>query len=224
VSCKPHEHRAEVCVIGGGFAGMCAAIAAAGTALMARNAVMYRKDGLAVLFYEQGEVRFLTPAGKEAKLTVKTDYPVGGEVSLTLTLAEPETFLLALRIPEAGWQEDRREWQDGDTVTLSLDMSVKAVYSSDLTVKDTDPHYSLRKGPLVLAVDTEIAPFDFDRRTDPAVEAGTVPAAGADVPVEHLLALDVKMTDGSALRMIDYASAGKSWDEKYPFACWLRRG
>ncbi|MBQ3076003.1 MAG: FAD-dependent oxidoreductase, partial [Clostridia bacterium] len=29
MSCKIHEHRADVCVIGGGFAGMCAAIAAA---------------------------------------------------------------------------------------------------------------------------------------------------------------------------------------------------
>ena len=29
MSCKVHEHRADVCVVGGGFAGMCAAIAAA---------------------------------------------------------------------------------------------------------------------------------------------------------------------------------------------------
>ena len=202
----------------------CAAIAAAGTALMARNAVMYTPDGLAVLFYEKGEVSFLTPAGKEGKLTVKTDYPVGGEIALTFTLSEPETFRLALRIPEAGWQEETREWQNGDTVTLSLDMDVKVLYSSDLTVNDADPHYSLRRGPLVLAADTEVAPYDFDRRTDPVAADGIVSATEAESDIDHLLALDIPLADGSALRVIDYASAGKSWKEEYPFACWFKRG
>lgn len=202
----------------------CAAIAAAGTALMARNAVMYTPDGLAVLFYEQGQVNFLTPAGKEAKLTVKTAYPVEGDIVLTLSLPAPETFRLALRIPEGGWQEEVREWQDGDTVTLTPDLSVKVLYSSDLTVNDTDPHYSLRKGPLVLAADTEVAPYDFDTPTEPKAVDGTVDATEAQVEIDHLLALDIPLTDGTSLRVIDYASAGKSWDEKYPFACWLRRG
>ena len=202
----------------------CAAIAAAGTALMARNAVMYNRDGISVLFYEQGTVKFLTPKGQEAILTVKTDYPVGGEITLTLSLPTPEAFRIALRIPEAGWQNETREWTDGDTLSLTLDMSVKVLYSADLTVNDTDPHYSLRKGPLVLAADTEVAPYDFDKPTEPVAEDGTVNASDAAVEIDHLLALDIPLTDGTALRVIDYASAGKSWDEKYPFACWLRRG
>ena len=202
----------------------CAAIAAAGTALMARNAVMYNREGISVLFYEQGQVSFLTPSGNPATLTVKTDYPVGGEITLTLRLSQPETFRLSLRIPEVGWQEEVREWKDGDSISLSLDMSVKVLYSADLTVNDTDPHYSLRKGPLVLAADTEVAPYDFDRPTEPVAVDGVVQAADAAVEIDHLLALDVSLADGSSLRVIDYASAGKSWDEKYPFACWLRRG
>jgi len=202
----------------------CAAIAAAATALMARNAVMTTKDGIAVLFYEAGTVTFETPKGQTARLTVKTGYPMEGTVALTVSLPAPEEFTLSLRIPEAGWQTETREWKDGDTVHLSFDMSVKVLYSADLTVNDTDPHYSLRKGPLVLAVDTEVAPFDFDQRTQPAEENGSVPAVAAPLPGEHLLALNVELADGSALPVIDYASAGKSWNDQYPIACWLKRG
>ena len=143
---------------------------------------------------------------------------------LTVHLPQPEFFRLSLRIPETGWQEDLREWTDGDTVSLSLDMNVKVLYSSDLTVNDTDPHYSLRKGPLVLAADTEVAPFDFDARTDPVAEDGVVSTTPAETEIPHLIALDVALKDGSSTRMIDYASAGKSWKKEFPFACWLRRG
>ncbi|MBP3301478.1 MAG: glycoside hydrolase family 127 protein [Clostridia bacterium] len=202
----------------------CAAIAAAGTALMARNAVMYTEDGLAVLFYEKGTVKFLTPKGQEATLTVDTAYPVGDTVTFTFSLPAPETFRLALRIPEVGWKEEVREWADGDGITLTLDMEVKALYSADLVADDKDPHFSLRKGPLVLAADTEVAPFDFDTRKDPATENGSVLATEANTEIDHLLALDIALKDGSSMRVIDYASAGKSWDEKYPFACWFRRG
>ncbi len=201
----------------------CAAIAAAGTALMARNAVMTTKDGLAVLFYEKGTVAFETPKGQRATLTVKTEYPLDGQIRLTVSLPQPEEFTLALRIPEAGWQTETRTWTDGDGVSLSLDMTVKALYSADLTVNDTDPHYSLRKGPLVLAVDTEVAPFDFARRTDPVVENGSVPAVTDPDAGDYLLKLTVPLADGGSLTAVDYASAGKSWKEEYPFACWLRR-
>ena len=202
----------------------CAAIAAAGTALMARNAVMYTEDGLAVLFYEKGTVKFLTPKGQEGVLTVDTAYPVGGTVTFTFSLPTPETFRLALRIPEVGWKEEVREWSDGDGITLTLDMEVKALYSADLVADDKDPHFALRKGPLVLAADTEVAPFDFDARKDPATENGSVCAREANTEIDHLLALDIALKDGSSMRVIDYASAGKSWKEEYPFACWFRRG
>lgn len=201
----------------------CAAIAAAGTALMARNAVMYTDEGLAVLFYEEGEVDFQTPRGQTALLSVKTAYPISGEISLTISLPEPEEFTLSLRIPEEGWQKDTRVWSDGDTVSLSLDVGVKILYSSDLTVNDTDPHYCLRKGPLVLAADEEVAHYEFDRPNEPIACDGTVGTKEAETEIEHLLALRVPMKDGSEATFIDYASAGKSWDEAYPFACWLKR-
>ncbi len=202
----------------------CAAIAAAGTALMARTAVMTTKDGIAVLFYEKGQVDFETPNGQKATLTVETDYPVGGEAKLTVALPQPEEFTLSLRIPEAGWQTETRVWETGDTLELTFDTTVKVLYSSDLTVNDTDPHYSLRKGPLVLAVDTEVAPFDFTKRTEPVTENGTVPATDAPDKGEYLVKVQIPLTDGTTVTAVDYGSAGKSWDEKYPFGCWLRRG
>ena len=40
-------------------------------------------------------------------------------------------------------------------------------------------------------------------------------------PYEHLLELEVPLTDGNAMHVTDYASAGKLWTEESKMAAWM---
>lgn len=221
----------------------CTAIAAAGTALMPNNAAMLSEEGLTVLFYEQGEVAFETPAGQAATLKVTTEYPLSGDISFELILPKEEEFTLSLRIPAwakeygfAGFRDGEtslcdgllsltRVWKIGDKCCLALPIKTTMLSSADFTDNDTDPHYCLTHGPLVLAMDTEVFPFDFAQRHTPvADENGTVKATPVAVEGDYALALSVPFTDGTHATFVDYASAGKSWRADLPFACWLRKG
>ena len=202
----------------------CTAIASAGTGIMARYAVLYGENGPAVLFYENGTVHFKTPKGQDATLTVKTGWPYESETEITLSLPEEEEFSLYLRIPgQSRWETRTQTWKDGDTVRLTFEIQTSVLYSSQLTDNDTDPHYCLKRGIIVLAADTEVSPFDFESRTKP-VETASLVAAREETPQdEYHLTLAVTLDDGTELTVVDYASAGKSWAKDKPIACWLRR-
>lgn len=108
-------------------------------------------------------------AARGAKISVSTDFPEGESVSLTLALASPQTFVLALRRPfwvgngfsvtlngeplsepkiEAGYVELTREWREGDKVELRLPKTLRAE-----PLPDNPRRVALLWGPLVLAGD-----------------------------------------------------------------------
>ena len=77
---------------------------------------------------------------------------------------------------------------------------------------------------IVLAADKRVT--DPDAVLDIACDKnGNVADAFAycdEIP-EHKLCREVSLTDGSTVRLIDYASAGKTWQEDSRMAAWLRR-
>lgn len=222
--------------------GCCAAIGAAGLGEAARLSAFQSPRGAAVSLYFPGSVSLSTPKGGRLRLSVDTAYPAGEDITLELSLDEPEAFELALRIPgwcaapearvnseavpaEPGWLRLERLWNDGDRVSLRFPMPVKAVGSWQLGEGSggLPPHLALVRGPIVLAASEEFpeddlsAPVGLKLTESGAPEVWPLPLT--EVPFEARLAFEVPLRDGGRLLVADYASAGKGFDKK--IAAWL---
>jgi len=154
------------------------------------------------LYYESGDrlwVNLYAPSTAEwsaagARLRMETDFPEGQQAALTLNLAAPKAFTLALRRPSwAGdgfavsvngeaiaalpapksYVEITRTWKDGDRVALALP---KRLYLEP--TPDNPRRAAILWGPLVLAGDLGAAP---GRTLDP--DQSTVRPLPVDAPV-----------------------------------------
>lgn len=139
-----------------------------------------------------------------------------------------------------------REWSAGDVVELELDMRTEAVYPIPYgheilmnkviwganyvipTYDEEDPiaknHLALRRGPIVLAQENRLG-YSVDEPVDIKVESDgyvltTIPEKEI-APYEHLVELEVPLTDGTKMHVTDYASAGKLWNEESKMAAWI---
>jgi DUF1680 family protein len=131
--------------------------------------------GVHVNLYAPSEFRF-TLDGRVIGLRQTTSYPLDSAVDIAVRTEAPRTFSLALRIPawagpatgvavngkrqnspKAGtFHEIRREWRDGDRVTLVLDRSLRLE-----AVDEKHPDLlAVMQGPLALfAVGDRFLPF-----------------------------------------------------------------
>ncbi len=223
------------------FYGCCACIGAAGAGTFPQVALMKSEQGLVFNLYEQGRIETLTPAGKPLAVQMDTAYPYDGKIKLTLTLEEAEGFDLTFRVPAwcenatltvggktegvpAGYVTRRAEWKNGDEILLELPMALKRVLPpADAVNAELFAAYTY--GPLVMAADKRIT--DPDAVLDIAVdEKGYAATKVLDYCPEirdAQLCLEVALTDGSKVRLIDYASAGKTWSEESRVGAWLYR-
>lgn len=226
---------------GSGY-GCCACIGSAGTGLIPMASMLLREDGVAVNLYIPGSAATHTPDGCPLEIAIKTNYPADGAISLTLDTTSEEPFTLALRIP--AWSTDttlalnaqmidvipgeyaelHRVWKCGDTVELFLDMRTEVLHPDTDGLPDacSPYHVALRHGPLILARDARID--DLHRPVDIAEDADgyaeeVLPANSPDFM--HNIALNVKQKDGSYLTVIDYASAGSTWDNRSLMSAWM---
>ena len=224
------------------FYGCCACIGAAGAGMIPQAALLRTDDGLALNLYLPGSIRTRTPGGQELTLDIRTGYPYDGTVRVRVSPARPERFPLLLRIPAwseqtsltcagtpvavdaAGYLTLDREWT-GQEIELVLDMRVVR-QAPPAGACNEDRFLSYRRGPLMLAADARLGrdpdsafPVAFDEN---GVVAGTAPAECPEIP-EARLCLSLPTADGGALRLIDYASAGKTWESDSRCAVWMSR-
>jgi len=221
------------------FYGCCACIAAAGAGVIPQIAVMKREGGIALNYYEAGVVETMTPSGGGLKIKIDTAYPYDGAIKLKLSLAVAEKFEIALRIPAwcevagvmaggetcefgAGYAVLDREWRDGDEITIDLHMGVKRILPPAGAV-NAELFAAYQYGPLVLAADKRIADPDgvIDVLCD---EGGRVEFRKVDCPEikDAHICLELPTPDGR-VRLIDYASAGKTWTDESRCAAWIYR-
>ena len=222
------------------FYGCCACIGAAGAGVIPEIAVMDTADGLVVNYYEKGTVRTKTPQGSELTLNINTAYPYDGKVEISLNAIRKERFSFALRIPawckdatvsvngstekvSAGYVRLEGEWCDGDIIILNMQMPIRRI----LPPKDAlnaDAFASYRRGPIVLAADKRITDPDsvlnIHCDEDDTVKGDV--ACCHEIP-ETKICMSVELNNGERVRLIDYASAGKTWTENSRCAAWLRR-
>ena len=141
-----------------------------------------------------------------------------------------------------------RTWSDGENIELLLDMRTEAIYPIpyghdilmtnsvgwkldyvipvyDVEHPNAKNHISLRRGPLVLAADSQFG-YDAADAFDVAVnEDGYVdvelPEKEHSVYV-HLIEALVPLKNNKTLRVTDYGSAGKKWSASSKIAAWIR--
>ena len=215
----------------GTFYGCCACIGPMGIGTLADTALLQAEDGVAIQYYLDGHL-----ACEGVCFHIASGYPYDGRIRITV---EGEgTFTLALRIPAwsknttlsvcgedvtptTGYTKLRRAWKSGDVIDLALDDAVYPI----LPPEDSpyhDAYIAVRKGAVVLAADKRISDLRARVNLPPS---GTITATAVDCPeLPYVnLSLALEQADGSLLRVVDYASAGSTFDEDSECAAWLTR-
>jgi len=131
-------------------------------------------DGFAVNQYLNGEAEFQVASGLEVKLTQTTNYPWDGRIKLDINPEQTDTFVIRLRIPdwcrgfnlqvggehlygaelrtEQGYLILERQWSQGDSIVLELDMPVEIVRAR-AEVDANRGRLAVQRGPVVFCVE-----------------------------------------------------------------------
>lgn len=211
------------------YFGCCIAIAAAGFGLFPKCSVMATGGGIVFAMYADGE--FSAESGDGILgATVKTEYPSDGAVEITLHAKADSRCDVMLRIPDyadnfsvkindtsaeyevkSGYAVINRTWADGDRISVAFDMNPKLVISGD------KKYAAVTCGPIVFARDARISNLDEKLK----ITAGNVSFAASDTANFDVLREVKVRVDENEFVMIDYASAGKTWDEQSELEAWL---
>ncbi len=224
----------------------CVANGPRGLFLTPRWAVMGSDDGITVNLYAPGGATEKLADGALVKLAQQTDYPVGNEITITVSPEKKTKFILQLRIP--GWSKKtslmvngksvvatagtyarlEREWSPGDQVVLKLDLRVRAV-----PAPSGAPQFALMRGPVLLALDNRMTkPEDRDVWLEKDKDGYVETTASTNCPTNVWMAFDVPFEVRPShyfnhhqvrLTMCDYASAGNGWSNDDLFRVWLPR-
>ena len=138
-----------------------------------------------------------------------------------------------------GYTVINRTWKNGDEILLSLDMRTE-LYRPDAWGRDVirngqkvievreDPKdqefFALRRGPLMLARDAEIKGNSFDPVDILVDEDGYVKAELLEpdaVDFETVAVVRVTLAYDKSMTLVDFSSAGKTWDEKSLHEVWM---
>ena len=227
------------------FYGCCACIGSAGIGKIPKAAILHRADGVVLNLYFAGEMSAQTPKKQTQTVHTDTTYPYGdGRIAMTLSLKAPETFALTLRVPAwsrettitvngerlpvegTGYQSISREWRDGDSLVLTLDLRTQVVLPPEGSCNEDD-FCAYRRGPVMLGADARLgkdpeSAFAVAHDSENRVP-GAVLAECPEIP-DAKVAVALPTTDGKTVRLIDYSSCGKTWDKTSRCAVWLPNG
>ena len=210
------------------------------------TAVMKTADGVSINFFTPGKFSAKTPANQSVIIDQYTDYPVSGKIILTVKLAKAEKFTLRVRNPYWSQQSSvtinnealtaaaagnfisiNRNWKDGDTVSLLLDMRGHLFKAGA-----NNEYFAITRGPLVLARDMRLGLPDTDEPLTPVLtKDGYVDLQ----PVENTAAnywfsakasfIAESHAEGGPksiqVVLCDYASAGNTFDPASRFRVWI---
>lgn len=243
----------------GRYFGCCACIGAAGAGIFAGLQAMREKDGILVCFFESGEINTVSPSGSRLRLSIDSRYPFGdGRVGIVIGADRKENFRLSLRIPHGsgakitvcgescpaadGITDIVRDWENGDTVSVEFDMSVRLVpapvyettviHNIDWATGGTIPteehqtadarrRICLLSGPIVLAAERGLTKDDIRQPFAPMRGAdGRIVSRLITTPGYRKTLVIPDAVSGETV-LCDYSSAGRSWSRETEFGAWL---
>ncbi|WP_114791338.1 glycoside hydrolase family 127 protein [Niabella yanshanensis] len=206
-----------------------------GLAYIPYIAVMNSGLGPVINLFNAGKVQMQTPKGQRLSITMKTDYPVSGKVSIKISTPQKEKFALRIRIP--GWSQSNtvtvnkqkvtveagtyakieRNWND-DEIELNLDMRCRILDAPRGSNRDGDFFKALVRGPVVLSRDENIDSL-FNRPVSVLSNNGYVPLTIEKPSLPGTLMQFRVPVKGGFISVVNYASVN-SWDGK-KIATWL---
>ncbi len=194
------------------------------------------------------DITFITKTEypKDSKVTITLS--MKEKESFSIYIRNPEwskkTYVNGKKTLDKGYIKLYGEWKDGDTIDLDFDFRCEVIkpipYGEQiLMTKENwehcymlpkfdreDPlakcHIALRRGPLMLSTDTRLKNGEKPYKVN--IEKGYVTPEvmdTKDAPYKSIVYLSVKTKDG-VLKLTDYASAGKTWDDESKVAVWIR--
>ncbi|MHB8635961.1 MAG: glycoside hydrolase family 127 protein [Fimbriimonadaceae bacterium] len=188
---------------------------------------------------------FVQFKGIDTELTIESDYPWSGRVTVSVSPAKPVEFELRVRIPDwceevqaelpgldraatyaGGYAVYRKRWLDGDRLSLEFGMQPQWV-AADPRVRDDLGRIALTRGPLVYcaeSVDNGFAPQLFS--ADPHAEVIAEPS-GEFRGVTQLTVTGARQDDEAAPEL--YIAAAETTTKPaelvmIPYALWANRG
>lgn len=200
----------------------CQANAARGVSQVAQWGFLTGDENLYINYYGPSAANTLTPGHKPITIVQETEYPKNGSVKITLKTDEKEKFKLNLRIPSWSFNTALtvngekmnnvvagqyyvidREWNNGDVLELTLEMSVHYWMGESLFEDKTAVYY----GPVLMALDSsqtsaELGSVEF--RTENLKNVIVSSGSG------NWLNFDVTTVNHGSVKLIDFASAGQN--------------
>ena len=201
----------------------CSVNAPRGLGILSEWAVMSAEDGVALNYYGPSTFTVRTPSGATLRLKQETDYPLSGDVRLTVSTRSAERFALRLRMP--GWSRKtrvslngrkvadgkpgtyhvlERSWKSGDVVRLGFDMSPRVWVGE----RQCRGKVSVYHGPLLLAYDRRFDRYDPTRLPRPDFSREPVRQDGRTRRPQPMLLMRFGTKDGKGITLCDFASAG----------------
>jgi DUF1680 family protein len=211
-----------------------------GLALVPTFAATTDPEGVVINLLGGGTSQLRLLDGKPVRVEVVSQYPADGEVQVKLRMEQKSTFSLKVRVP--AWSRNatlavkgqpdgtsmhpgqyvalRREWQDGDTITLTMPMALRAIAG----IHGNRGKVAFARGPLILAADEALNP-------DAPIGSFAIPATELDRPTGRLIgshggstrATRTPHSPGSVnevftLQLVSFAEAGTTLA---PYQVWL---
>ena len=218
----------------------CTANGPMGMALIPFFAVMESQVGPVVNFYAPGSATVSTPKGAKLGLELVTDYPKTGKVTIHVCTdaGSNEAFTIAVRIPAwsvktalsvngeaqsvsaGGYAKLTRAWKPGDTIELGLDMCARIVTAPKGITPGSDNYDAVLYGPLALSRDKRHGGDIHQPVQIKTAHDGSVALAPLATKIGQV-GFNVPTADGGMFPVIDYASAGNTWDEESEFVTWI---
>ncbi len=223
-------------MVGGVYVTCCNLNGPMGLAYLPYVAVMNSASGPVINLYNSGTATALTMKKKNVRIDIATEYPISGDVVVSVTPQVSEKFTIRLRIPEwskstvlkvngvgvpvisGTYAEITRRWVAGDKISLSLDMRCRIIDSKKGSNRAGDNFQAVVRGPVVLARD-ENMDKDFAQPVSIPSSDGYVMGETETVDSSKYKILVRIPTANGYIRMVDYSSVN-SWSGKRVFT-WL---
>lgn len=196
----------------------CLSMGALGLCWVPSTVAFAGPEGIAIALYAAGTTTCQV-GGTEVRIAQQTTYPVGGEVRLHLAPSQPLQFRLQLRIP--AWAAGAtvsvngaepspcapgtlhaitRTWQPGDTVVLSLPMTLRSTPLSGPAGR-----VLIERGPLILVAPRRLNPGSLDQLPAPGPGAA---CAVAEVGGQTVFTIAGDRAGQAPLRLTALSQAG----------------
>lgn len=211
--CRPGSPELNCCSVNG----------PRGLALVNEWSLLRFSEGLALNYLGPSTFRVLTPGKQEISLQQDTTYPTDGKIRIRISIANPESFVLKVRIPSwsrqtqatvngieiknvaaGSYLDIKRRWSGEDEVVIDLDMSPHFWCGE----RELDGRTSIYRGPILLAFDPVWNSIDSDRIPQMDAHNVRLQVVQGNRSIEPWLLVGANAADGQKLMLCDFATAG----------------